>query len=577
MPALANRVALAAPPRCCHNSKMAMILTLVDLAGSVALLLWGLHMVQTGIQRAYGAALRHFLGRALGRRFSAMMAGLGVTAILQSSTATGLMVASFAGAGLVELVPALSTMLGANLGTTLIVQLLSFDVAGVASLGVLVGVLMFRRGARSRTRDLGRVLIGLGLMLTALHELLAVVTPFENAPGLKLALGLVSNQPVIATIAAAAVTWAAHSSVAIVLLIMSFAAKGVVPPTIALAMVIGANVGTAINPLLETATGADGAARRLPLGNLLNRVVGAVIVLPALPWITNWVMAIEPNASRAVADFHTGFNLVLAVLFFPVLTPYAKLLRRLLPERVDERDPSIPIYLGSAEREAPSVALAGAAREALRMADVLESMLRVVSNALGSNDRQQISQARALDDVLDKLNSAIRSYLARLDGDAMLEADHKRLLQIFHFATNLEHAGDVVDQNIMAAVGKRLKRGVVLGAVERAETQAVIERLCTNLRRAASVFMTEDPRAARDLVAEKEAFRDLEAQATAAELARLREGSGDTLDAPLAAGALHVDLVRDFKRINTHLVAAAAYPVLEAEGTLLPSRLRQET
>jgi phosphate:Na+ symporter len=555
---------------------MGTTLSLLDLAGSVALLLWGLHMVQTGIQRAFGTELRRFLGMALGHRGKALLAGLGVTAILQSSTATGLMVSSFAAAGLVDLVPALATMLGANLGTTLIVQLLSFDVAGVASLAILVGVLMFRRGEESRTRDVGRVAIGLGLMLMALHQLLALVTPYEDVPSLRLMLGTVATDPTLAALVAAGITWAAHSSVAVVLLIMSFAAKGVVPPETAFAMVVGANLGTAINPLLESATGADGAARRLPVGNLVNRIVGAALVLPALPWVAPWIVTIEPDNGRAVADFHTGFNLVLAALFFPLLTPYAALLRKLLPERVAERDPSLPLYLGAAEREAPSVALAGAAREALRMADVLDAMLRAAGDALSAGDRKRIGEARRLDDVLDKLNTAIRAYLAKLDADAMIESDHRRLAQIFHFATNLEHAGDVVDQNIMAAAGKRLKRGVVLGVAEQAEIQGVIERLCTNLRRAAAVFMTEDLRAARELAAEKEAFRDLEAASTAAELAKLRDGHADALDTPVAAGALHVDLVRDFKRINTHLVSAAAYPVLEAEGTLLPSRLRQQ-
>src|SRR5437667_647970 len=140
-------------------------LTLIDLAGSIALLLWGVHMVQTGIQRAFGPHLRRFLGRALGGRFRAFLAGLGVTAVLQSSTATGLMAASFAAGGLVDLVPALAVMLGANLGTTLIVQVLSFNVGRLAPLFVLVGLILFRKGRQSRPRDLGRVMIGLGLML----------------------------------------------------------------------------------------------------------------------------------------------------------------------------------------------------------------------------------------------------------------------------------------------------------------------------------------------------------------------------------------------------------------------------
>ena len=201
-------------------------LTLLDLAGSVALLLWGVHMVQTGVQRAFGARLRTVLGTALRNRLSAALAGVGVTAALQSSTATGLMVTGLAASGLVDLVPALAVMLGANVGTTLIVQLLSFDVAQVAPVLVLTGFLMFRR-ASAGPRDFGRVLIGLGLMLMALRQLLELVTPFEDAPSLRLLLGAVATEPVLDVILAAGLTWAAHSSVAVVLVVMSLAAKGV--------------------------------------------------------------------------------------------------------------------------------------------------------------------------------------------------------------------------------------------------------------------------------------------------------------------------------------------------------------
>src|SRR5262249_23533538 len=213
-------------------------LTLIDLAGAVALLIWGVHMVQTGITRAFGPQLRRILGHALGNRFKAFLAGLGVTAILQSSTATGLMVTAFAANGVVDLVPALAVMLGANVGTTLIVQVLSFDVSRVAFLLVLIGVFMFRRGAVTRTRDLGRVGIGLGLMLISLAQLEAMITPYEDVPSLRLLLGAVTTDPLIDVLLAAALTWAAHSSVAIVLLTMSFAAQGVVPPHAAFALVL---------------------------------------------------------------------------------------------------------------------------------------------------------------------------------------------------------------------------------------------------------------------------------------------------------------------------------------------------
>ena len=344
-------------------------ITLIDLAGWVALLLWGLHMVQSGIQRAFGPSLRRTLGMALGNRLKAFFAGLGVTAILQSSTATALMATSFTAGGLVEMVPALAVVLGANVGTTLIVQLLSFDVAKAAPLLVLVGVVMFRRGNLTRTRDLGRVGIGLGLMLLALRELLVVIAPYENAPAVRLLLGAVTTDPLIAILFAAALTWAAHSSVAIVLLVMSFVAQGVVPLHAGLALVLGANLGTAINPLLEL-PGADPAAKRLPLGNVLNRAVCCVAALACLSVIEPLLSRLEADPARAVADFHTAFNLLSAALFLPLLGPWSTLLRRLLPSRVKPLDPSRPVYLDETAQETPPIALACAAREALRMADV---------------------------------------------------------------------------------------------------------------------------------------------------------------------------------------------------------------
>ncbi len=545
-------------------------LTLLQLAGSVALLLWGVHMVQTGVQRTFGARLRGLLGTALRNRFTAFIAGLGVTAILQSSTATGLMVTGFAAGGLVELVPALAVMLGANVGTTLIVQVLSFNVAEVAPVLVLIGVLMFRRGTTS-TRDLGRVFIGLGLMLMALRDLLELVTPYEDVPSLRLLLGAVATEPMLDVILAAGLTWAAHSSVAVVLLIVSLAAKGVVPPEAAFALVLGANLGTAINPCLEGATGDDPAAQRLPIGNLLNRMVGVAMALAALGPIGRLMVTIEPNDSRAVADFHTLFNLILAAVSFPLLPALASLLRRLLPARVDPADPSRPLYLDPAARETPVVALGGAARETLRLADVLEAMLIGLRDALERDDRRRAAETKRLDDVLDKLDAAIKAYMTTIEPEAMADADHRRVADILAFATNMEHAGDVVDKNLLGLIARKAKRGLTFSKEGQAELVGIVDRLLANLRTAATVFMTEDVRAARLLAAEKEKFRDMEAQATTAHFERLRVGRIETAE----TSTLHLDILRDLTRVNTHLVAAAAYPVLEGRGELLPSRLKQ--
>lgn len=548
---------------------MSTTLTLVDLAGTIALLMWGVHMVQSGVQRAFGPNLRRVLGRAFGDRCRAFLAGLGVTAVLQSSTATGLMAASFAAGGLVDLVPALAVMLGANVGTTLIVQVLSFNISRVAPLFILIGVVLFRRSSQSRPRDFGRVAIGLGLMLIALNSLLALMTPYEDVPSLRILLGAVATQPVIAVILAAGLTWLAHSSVATILLIVSLAANSVVPPECAFALVLGANLGSALNPLIE-GSGDDPVAKRLPLGNLLNRAFGAVLALALLRWIGPLMVTLDPNAARAVADFHTAFNIVMALLFLPLLGPYARLLRRLLPARATAADPSKPIYLDQNAREMPAIALAGASREALRMADVLEAMLRHALDALDRGDRNQVAAAKGLDNVLDRLCREIKIYLTGLDPDSLDDADNRRLSEVLGFVTNLEHAGDIVEKGLVAIAAKRLKRGLAFSPEGQAEIRAMLERLAGNVGAAAAVFMTEDPRAARRLLAEETVFRDLEARATDAHFARIRAGRVESVE----TSALHLDVLRDMKRINAHLTAAAD-SVLDRIGELLPSRLRQ--
>jgi phosphate:Na+ symporter len=545
-------------------------LTLIGLAGSIALLLWGVHMVQSGVQRAFGPNLRRILGAALGNRVKAFLAGLGITAVLQSSTATGLMITGFAAGGLVDLVPGLAAMLGANVGTTLIVQVLSFDISRVAPLFILIGVMMFRRGGNTRTHDLGRVGIGLGLILLALTQLLAILTPYEDVPSLRLLLGAIATVPIIDVIVGAALTWAAHSSVAVVLLTMSFAAQGVVPPQAAFALVLGANLGTALNPLFEAGSTGDPAAKRLPIGNLLNRLIGCVLGLALLNVIGPWLVTFEPSPYRAVADFHTFFNIVMAVLFFPVLGPLARLLRWMLPARAVPADPSRAVYLDHAALEIPAVAFAAASREALRMADVLETMLGAALDGLDRGDRKRIVEIKRLDDVLDRLNSAIKAYLTSLDPDAIDADDDRRLSEILAFVTNLEHAGDIVEGGVAASLAKRLRRNLSFSREGIGEIREMLQRLALNVRTAAAVFMTDDVRAARGLLGEKEIFRDLETRATVAHFARIRAGRMESVE----TSALHLDMLRDLKRINAH-VAAAAYPVLEKRGELLSSRLRQ--
>ena len=538
-------------------------LVLLDLMGGVALLLWGLHMVHSGILRAFGPDLRSLLANALNNRFSAFVAGLGLTALLQSSTATALITSSFTAEGLVSLVPALAIMLGANVGTTLIVQVLSFNISAAAPILFVIGLVAFRSGARSRIKNVGRVSIGLGLMLLALHILLATLAPAENAPSVRVLMNAITGDPVLCIIIGAVITWAVHSSVASVLLVMSLAYAHFITPFAALALVLGANLGSAINPVFEGARRDDPASYRLPLGNLANRLVGVLLVAPFLHPIATALQAWQPDLAKMTAEFHIGFNIATAIVFIGLLDPMAQLLTKLLPNRIREADPSRPRYLDESALETPSLALADAARETLHMGDHVEVMLRKVMAAMMNNDRSLVDQVSKMDNSVDGLDEAIKLYVTKLTRGSLDEHEGHRAMEIISFTINLEHIGDIIDKNLNELAAKKIKRRFQFSPEGAEELSAFHKRTMDSLRMAFGVFMSGDVNEARKLLAEKAALRNTEIAATERHLDRLREGRPETIETT----SLHLDVLRDLRRIHSH-ICSVAYPVLDAAGEL---------
>jgi phosphate:Na+ symporter len=538
-------------------------MVLLDLLGGVALLLWGLHMVHSGILRAFGPDLRVLLAKALNNRFAAFAAGIGLTALLQSSTATALITSSFTAEGLVSLVPALAIMLGANVGTTLIVQALSFNISAAAPVLFVLGLVAFRSGARSRIKDLGRVSIGLGLMLLALHILLDTLAPAENAPSVRVLLTAITGDPVLCIIIGAIVTWAVHSSVASVLLIMSLAYAQFVTPAAALALVLGANLGSAINPLIEGARRDNPASYRLPVGNLINRLVGIVLVLPFLRPITGLLHTWQPDLAKMTAEFHIAFNLATAILFIGLLDGMARLLKKLLPTRVQESDPSRPRYLDDSALETPSLALADAARETLHMGDLVEVMLRKVMAAMMGNDRAPLDQIAKMDNSVDRLDEAIKLYVTKLTRGSLDELEGRRAMEIISFTINLEHIGDIVDKNLSELAAKKIKHRFQFSPEGAEELSAFHKRIMDSLRIAFGIFMSGDVNEARKLLTEKTALRNTELAAVERHLERLREGRPETIETT----SLHLDVLRDLRRVHSH-ICSVAYPVLDAAGEL---------
>jgi len=536
---------------------------LLDLMGGVALLLWGLHMVQSGILRAFGSDLRYLLSKALANRLAAFAAGLGLTTLLQSSTATALMTASFTVQGVISLASGLAIVLGANVGTTLIVQLLSFNVAAAAPVLFLAGVIAFRSASRTTVKDLGRVAIGLGLMLLALHILRDTLQPAEAAPSVRVLFAAITGDPIMCILLAALFTWAVHSSVATVLLVMSLAYSQFVTPAAALALVLGANLGGAINPVFEGRRRGDAASYRLPVGNLINRLVGVVLVGPFLNPIAGAMSAFQPDMARMTAEFHMAFNLALAAAFIGLLDPFARLLERLFPARKDAADPAAPRYLDETALETPSLALADAARETLRMGDFVEVMLRQVMTALMTNDRALVREVSRMDNVVDKLDEAIKLYVTKLTRGSLDEREGHRAMEIISFTINLEHVGDIIDKNLAELAGKKIKRKLQFSSEGAEELAAFHKRIVESLRIALAVFMSGDVKEARKLIAEKALLRNAELAAAERHLERLRAGRPETLETT----SLHLDVLRDLKRIHSH-ICSVAYPVLEAAGEM---------
>lgn len=545
---------------------------ILDLMGGVALLLWGLHMVHSGVVRAFGADLRRLLGLALKGRLRAFLAGALVTALLQSSTATGLMAASFVAGGTLDLAPALAVMLGANVGTTLVVQILSFNITVVTPILLLAGVIAFKRGSRTVTRDLGRVVIGIGLMLLALHIFLGALVTTESAAVSRALLGAITSQPVLCLIVAALITWAAHSSVAVVLVVMSLGAANLVSPTAVLALVLGANVGSALNPLIETSQPGNLASRRLPIGNLLMRTVGCALVLPFLNPIAEMLQRYEPNPARLAADFHTAFNILLALMFIGPLDFLAARLTRWLPDQPKSADPGTPVYLDSTAIGAPAVAMVCAAREVLRMGDLIETMLRQTMTALLTNDRKLVAEISHMDDAVDSLNEAVKLYVTRMTRESLDDRDGYRAMEIISFSINLEHVGDIIDKNLMDLASKKIRRGITFSKEGEADLVEFHQQVIDSLRLSVGIFMSGDIDIARQLIAAKAQLREREFALAERYLSRLREGTPETIE----SYSLDLDILRDLKRIHSHL-CSAAYPVLERAGALQRSRLKDPT
>ncbi len=548
---------------------MESVVVSINLFGAVALLLFGLGQIKDGMSRAFGAKLR--IGLAAGTRggFRSFIAGLVATIALQSSTATALMVASFVEKDLIAPAMAQIVLLGANVGTATTAWIVALGLGWLSPMLILAGVILLR-GKSVQRQGAGAALAGVGLMLLSLHLLSAATDPIRQSPALNLFISMLGNAWPVALIFSAVLAVLASSSLAIVVLILSLAASGGIETSLVIVLVLGANLGGAVPPVLATLK-APVAARRVALGNLIVRTTGCVAALPLAGYGAALLDMSPFSHANLAVDAHLLFNLAVAVIAWPLSPLLLRVTTALLPEK--EGTETSRSYLDSHDLGQPVAALAGASREVMLVGDLIERMLRQASDAMHDSDLSKLNDISTLEGRVDSIQHAIKVYVSKVgqDGqDGLCQKDQRRAMDIVEYAINLEHIGDIIEKGIRPEIAKKINLGLRFSDDGKSELERLFSITLDNIRMAQSVFATRNADLARRPVEVKEDVRRLEKQSSERHLQRLRDGRADSIQ----TSSVHLDMLRDLKRINAH-IAAVAHPILDESGLLIESRIKQ--
>ncbi len=545
---------------------------LLNLAGAVALMLFATRMVKTGVERAYGDVLRQKLRGTMRNPLLAVLVGAALAIAFQSSTAVTLLVGSFAGAGIVSGLAGQLAVRGAEVGSALVVKLLSFDLSLLIPVCLTAGTVMFMATERRSWRQFGRILVGIGLLLLSLGMVGHAADPLRESRLMPMIVSYFSSDPVTAFLLAALVTWLFHSSIAAVLLLMALAGRGLLPSELAVVLVLGVNLGSSvIAPLLTR--GADPEARVVPIGNLLMRGAGSIVMLVLFLAFDPPLAFLGGTEPDRIVNAHILFNLVILVAGIPLAGLVYRASRALVAIGAGAPVQSLEDIEISALDEAalstPALALANATREVVRICETVEVMLKRVMELYEDADEDRIKALAALDDRVDRKQAAIKLYLARAKQNPLTEDEARRCEELIGASVKLEQVGDIIVRNMLPHVRKKLERGLTFTDQGWRELSVFHSSVLANARLAFNVLVSRDATTARHLVQEKDRLRDLEKRSSDSHFSRLGEGTAKSVE----TSSIHLDTIRDLKQINS-LLAAIAYPVLEEHGLLRGSRLQ---
>ncbi|RKQ40313.1 Na/Pi cotransporter family protein [Enterobacter sp. R1(2018)] len=534
------------------------MLTLLHLLSAVALLVWGTHIVRTGIMRVYGANLRSVLSRSVEKKPLAFCAGIGVTALVQSSNATTMLVTSFVAQDLVALTPALVIVLGADVGTALMARILTFDLSWVSPLLIFIGVIFFLSRKQTRAGQLGRVGIGLGLILQALELIVAAVTPITQASGVQVIFASLTGDIMLDALIGAMFAIISYSSLAAVLLTATLTSAGVISFDVALCLVIGANLGSGLLAMINNSA-ANAAARRVALGSLLFKLVGSLIVLPFVHILASLMHRLPLPESELVIYFHVFYNLIRCLAMVPFAETMARFCRRVISEAPEVDARMKPKHLDPTAIDTPALGLSNAARETLRMGDLLEQMLETWSKVMHGEPRQE-KELRKLADDVDVLYTAIKLYMAQMQKEELAEIESRRWAEIIEMSLNLEQAADILERMGSEVADKSLAARRAFSPDGLTELDNLLQQLTSNLKLSLSVFFSADVNSARRLRRNKHRFRIMNRRFSHAHVDRLHQQNVQSIE----TSSLHLGLLGDMKRLNS-LFCAVAYSVLEQQ------------
>jgi phosphate:Na+ symporter len=530
---------------------------LLSLFGGMALLLYGIQLTGDSLQRAAGGKLRTLLTGLARNRVVALFAGAAATALLQSSSATTVMLIGFVSAGLMTFSQTLGLILGADIGTTLTVQLIAFKITDYSLLLVGGGFLVVFVSRQRVPRDIGTAILGFGLMFLGLKLILDGAAPVKANPLATQLIASVADSTLMAAAVAAGFSALVHSSAATIGIALALASEGLLSLTGAVAIVIGANIGTCATALMA-AVGASAEAKRVALAHIAFKLLGAALALPLLGAFTDFVARTATDPARQIANAHSLFNIGISLLFLP-FTPWAgRAIEALVPDDQVGDNPFKTRYLDDRSVDQPSLALGQATREALRMADVVQGMLRDVVPALRADNPELIEDVERRDDQADFLEREIKLFLTRLGRETMGPDLSQKEIALISVIGNLENIGDIIDKNLMELARKRLYQGRRFSESGWGEILEFHGLVSKNLERAIAAFAANDRALAQEVLDQRPYIRQRERELRESHLNRLRSGLAESLD----TSEIHLDVLTNLKRISSH-VSGLVFPILE--------------